>query len=125
MTLLKERGCGRRSISPRGDEMQDVPKRRRARLGVWFAATYLVIVVAAYLWAVIGKPDAFGYVWLPFFILAAPWYRLADQFFDTEALVSLAIPCFILNAGILFLIGALIGKLYRFPRKREHGRSVE
>jgi hypothetical protein len=89
--------------------METASKGRRTHLGICFAVIYIVTVLAAYLWATIGKPDEFGYVWLPFFILAAPWYRLADQFFVTEPLVPLAIPCFILNAGILFLVGALIG----------------
>jgi len=89
--------------------METAPKGRRTRLGVWFAAIYIILVAAALALATIGKGDEFGYRWIPFVELSMPWFAVLEHFFTPDFLLP-AIPGFVLNAGILFLAGRLIGK---------------
>lgn len=74
---------------------------------MWLVAIYIVIVVAAYAFASIGKPDEFGYIWVPFFMLAMPWYVFTEQVFVPNSIQG-ALPGFILNAGLLYLLAMLI-----------------
>ena len=99
--------------------METAPTRRRIRLGLGLVAAYLVIVIAAYALATLGKPDEFGYRWIPFFMLAMPWYIITEHVFDPNSL-SAALPGFILNAGILFLAGRKDWRtpLFSFKEKR-------
>jgi len=80
-------------------------KRRRSVLGSWLAAIYIVLVIAVYvLIASVTKPDNVGLDWIPFVMLAMPWYGLAPQ---------LLIVGFILNAAILYFLGFLMETVWR------------
>ena len=86
--------------------------KQALRSGIYAAAFYVVIVVAVFaLIAANTKPDNVGLDWIPFVMLAMPWYRLNPQ---------LLIPGLIANAVILFLLGTLLDWLMRyiFRRKR-------
>jgi hypothetical protein len=88
-----------------GNRLSVASKQRPNRLGAYIAAAYLAIVVAVYLLTQFGgKPDEFGYRWIPFLMLAMPWSRIA---------VQLVIPAFLLNAAILYLLGTLLENLRR------------
>jgi hypothetical protein len=89
--------------------METELKGRPVRLGIWFAAIYIVIVAGVYVMTSTSKPDEFGYIWIPFLMLAMPWYSFIARFFTPNWLMP-AIPGFVLNAGILFLAGTLLGK---------------
>jgi len=89
--------------------MEAALKARRNRLGIWLAAVYIALVVAALALATIGKPDEFGYRWIPLIELSMPWYAFLGHFFTPNFLLP-AIPGFVLNAGLLFVTGRLIGK---------------
>ena len=89
--------------------METAPKARRTRLGIWLAAVYIALVAAALDLATIGKPDEFGFRWIPFVELSMPWFAFLEHFFTPDYLLP-AIPGFVLNAGILFFAGRLIGK---------------
>jgi hypothetical protein len=81
----------------------------RSRLGSWFAGIYAVLVVAVFaLTAATTKADNVGLDWIPFVMLAMPWYRLNPY---------LLFPGFIANAIILYVVGALIEKLWRAVAK--------
>ncbi|HZD51055.1 MAG TPA: hypothetical protein VE178_20110 [Silvibacterium sp.] len=84
-------------------------KRGLPHLGIWFAAIYVVIVAASYALATLGKGDEFGYRVIPFLMLAMPWFTFVSHFSTTGWLLP-AIPCCVLNAGILFVAGRLIGR---------------
>jgi hypothetical protein len=80
-------------------------KSRPNRLGIYAAATYLFIAALVYvLTAYTGKADSSGLEWLPFFMLAMPWPRIDAR---------LLLPGMIINAGILYLLGTLLGKFRR------------
>ena len=84
---------------------ETAPKRRRSVLGSCLAIAYLVLVVAVYvLIASVTKPDNVGLDWIPFVMLAMPWYALAPQ---------LLIVGFMLNAVILYLMGVFIELVWR------------
>jgi hypothetical protein len=84
---------------------ETTPKRRWNVLGAWLGGTYLVLVVAVYiLIASVTKPDNVGLDWIPFVMLAIPWYALAPK---------LLIVGFILNAAILYLLGVVIELVWR------------
>ena len=83
-------------------------KSRPNRLGIYVAATYLFIVALVYvLTAYTGKKDDTGLAWIPFFMLAMPWPKIDAR---------LLLPGLIINAGILFLIGTLVEKFWKFWR---------
>ena len=84
-------------------------KSRFSWLGISLAAVYVLIVVAVYVLTAASPPDD-GLEWLPFVYLSMPWYAVGSW---------LLFPGFILNAGLLFLLGTLIQKLWRRMRKRE------
>jgi hypothetical protein len=50
------------------------------------------------------KPDNVGLDWIPFVMLAMPWYAINSQFL---------FPGLIVNAGILFFLGTLVEKVRR------------
>ena len=84
---------------------ETAPKRKRSVLGSCLAVAYLLLVIAVYvLIASVTKPDNVGLDWIPFVMLAMPWYALAPQ---------LLIIGFIANAAILYGLGALIEILWR------------
>ena len=62
------------------------------------AATALIFVVFA-LTAYTTKPNNVGYDWIPFILLAMPWYRLNTQ---------LLLPGLIANASLMYLLGTLL-----------------
>jgi hypothetical protein len=83
-------------------------KGRSNRLGIYAAAVYLFIVAVVYiLTAYTGTTDDSGLQWIPFFMLGLPWSRISAQFL---------FPGLIINAGILFLIGTLVEKYWKFWR---------
>jgi hypothetical protein len=85
--------------------LETAPKRRRSVLGACLAGAYLVLVIAVYvLIASVTKPDNVGLDWIPFVMLAMPWYALAPQ---------LLIVGFIVNAAILYFLGAIIEIVWR------------
>ncbi|WP_321477175.1 hypothetical protein [uncultured Paludibaculum sp.] len=68
--------------------------------GCWLAGTYLVVVIAVFaLTAAATKPDNAGLDWVPFCLLSTPRYGLEPR---------LLFPGFFLNAGLLYLFGALL-----------------
>lgn len=84
---------------------ETAPKRKLSVVGSCLAIAYLVLVMAVYvLIASVTKPDNVGLDWIPFVMLSMPWYALAPQ---------LLIVGFILNATILYLLGALIEIVWR------------
>lgn len=79
---------------------------RRSRLGSWIAGIYAALVVAVFaLTAATTKPDNVGLDWIPFVMLAMPWYRLD---------IHLLFPGFIANVIILYFVGAVIERLWRY-----------
>jgi hypothetical protein len=68
--------------------------------GFCVAATYVLVVFVVFAFsAFTTKPDNVGYDWIPFVLLAMPWYRLNTQ---------LLLPGLIANAGLMYVLGALL-----------------
>jgi hypothetical protein len=86
--------------------MSVVHKHRFARLGLILTFLYLLIVAGVYLVTALG-PAEDGLEWMPFVLLAMPWYGLnhtsASLFFGLLA-----------NAGLVYLFGTLIARLAQF-----------
>lgn len=77
--------------------------------GCWFAGTYVLIVVAVFLWtAATTKPSNVGLDWIPFALLSMPWYWLDPR---------LLVPGLIVNAGLMYLLGTLF-QVFRRPQSR-------
>jgi hypothetical protein len=77
------------------------------RFGLYAAALYALVVVSAWVW--IGsrsKPEYVGYDWIPLYLLAFPWLKLELA----DGLIS--------NAGLFYLLGALVGLLLDLVRPR-------
>ena len=73
--------------------------------GFYIAATYLLIVVVVFaLTAFTTKPSNVGLDWIPLMLLSMPWYALD---------VRLLVPGFIVNAGLLYLLGTVFHTLWR------------
>ena len=69
------------------------------------AAIYVIAVVVVY--AVISnttKPENVGYDWIPFVLLAMPWYRLYPP---------LLLPGIFINIGLMYFLGTLLHMLWR------------
>jgi hypothetical protein len=68
--------------------------------GFCVAATYVLVVVFVFaLTALTTKPSNVGLDWIPFVMLASPWYFLNPQ---------LLLPGLILNVGLMYLVGTLL-----------------
>jgi hypothetical protein len=68
--------------------------------GFCVAATYVLVVVVVFaVSAYTTKPGNVGYDWIPFVLLAMPWYRLHTQ---------LLLPGLIVNASLMYLLGTLL-----------------
>jgi hypothetical protein len=80
------------------------------RGGFCVAVFYLFIVVFVYASiSLTTKPSNAGYDWIPFMLLAMPWYGINT---------GLLFPGLIANAGISYLLGILFDKLFcRIVRK--------
>ena len=96
---------------------QRAPGCGRSLTGICLAAVYTLIVIGAYALATGGKPDEFGYRWIPFLMLAMPSYAFTERFFTPNSLLP-AILGFILNASILYLLGMLIDEIWRRLTKK-------
>jgi hypothetical protein len=72
--------------------------------GFCVAATYVLTAVVVFaLTTYTTKRDSVGYDWIPFVLLAMPWYRLNTQ---------LLLPGLIANAGLMYLLGTLLHALW-------------
>ncbi|MDQ2842399.1 MAG: hypothetical protein M3Y72_15410 [Acidobacteriota bacterium] len=49
------------------------------------------------------KPDNVGYDWIPFVLLSMPWYGIEAR---------LLLPGLVVNAGLMYLLGALFDTLW-------------
>jgi hypothetical protein len=68
--------------------------------GLWLGAIYLIAVIVAYaIIAYTTKPGNVGYDWIPFVLLAMPWYRLYPP---------LLLPGLLINTGLMYLLGTLL-----------------
>jgi hypothetical protein len=83
--------------------MNQVSKPRFFRLGICLAGLYAIVVVAVYCLIRSSPPDD-GLEWIPFVMLAMPWFRIAPE---------LLIPGLLLNAAILYGIGAFVQTRWR------------
>ena len=94
-------------------------KVRGPRLGILLTGIYLGIVLVLFiLTAISTKPSDVGLGWIPFVMLAMPWWRL----FPGNSILD-AIPGFVLNAASLYFCGVLVEMVWRNVR---HGqRSIE
>ena len=80
--------------------------------GFCVAAAYVLIVVAVLvLTALTTKVSDVGLDWIPFVLLAMPWYAFHNQ---------LLLPGLIANAGLLYLLGTV---LERFSRRLGRRKS--
>jgi bacteriorhodopsin len=90
-------------VTGREADMDEAPKRRPNWLGAKVAGTYAVLVAGLFaLTAHVSTPSDMGYGWIPLILLAMPW---------TAARQDLLIAGLILNTGILFLVGTIVGSL--------------
>jgi hypothetical protein len=72
--------------------------------GFCVAATYILIVVVVFaISAYTTKPSNVGYDWIPFILLAMPWYWLHTQ---------LLLPGLIANSVFVYLLGTLFYTLW-------------
>lgn len=93
---------------------------RPSRLGIIVAALYVFLVLAVYAITASSKPNGLGYEWIPFIDLAMPWSLMGDNVsLPGFGFLSLLIFGFIANAGILYLVGALVEKLLRWPFRKK------
>jgi len=89
-----------------GEGLKADSNARLSRLGIVVAALYVFLVLAVYAITASSKPSGLGYEWIPFIDLAMPWSLLGEN-------ISLLIFGFTANAGVLYLVGALVEKLLR------------
>lgn len=77
----------------------------RNRIGIWFAAVYVLVVITAFVVTAINTlPGNVGLDWIPFWSLALPWSRISMQ---------MLLPGFLINALIFYLLGWMLGALTR------------
>lgn len=73
--------------------------------GFCVATAYGLIVVFVYaLTAAFTKPSNVGYDWIPFILLAAPWFWVDHRWL---------IPGVIVNTAAMYLFGVLLHALWR------------
>lgn len=74
------------------------------RGGFCVAASYFLVVVVVYAYiALTTKAENVGYDWIPFVLLAMPWYGIGAR---------LLFPGLIANTVISYLLGMLFDKLW-------------
>src|SRR5215472_9153775 len=77
--------------------------------GFCVAATYVLAVVFVFaLTAYTTKPSSVGLDWIPFILLASPWYFLSPR---------LLLPGLILNVGLMYFLGTLLHTHWRRATK--------
>src|SRR5215475_4601213 len=82
--------------------------------GFRLAAIYVLAVVFVFaLTALTTKPDNVGLDWIPFVMLASPWYFLNPR---------LVLPGLILNVGLMYLLGALLHTRRRRANNLPYGQ---
>jgi len=93
-----------------GEQKMDLKAKLRSHVdpgGFRLAAIYVLAVV--FVFALTTKPDNVGLDWIPFVLLAIPWYLL-----DTRLLL----PGLILNVGLMYLLGTLLHTRWRRANKQ-------
>jgi hypothetical protein len=71
---------------------------------MWLAGFYCAIALLVYvLIAATTRPENVGYDWIPFVLLAIPWYRINSR---------LLVVGLILNAICFYLLGVMIHKIW-------------
>jgi hypothetical protein len=95
------------------EQKMDLKAKQRSHVdpgGFRLAAIYVLAVVFVFaLTALTTKPDNVGLDWIPFVLLAVPWYLL-----DTRLLL----PGLILNVGLMYLLGTLLHTRWRRANKK-------
>ncbi|HYK63245.1 MAG TPA: hypothetical protein VEV85_27660 [Bryobacteraceae bacterium] len=77
--------------------------------GLCVAAAYVLVPVAVFVMtALTTKPDNVGLDWIPFVLLATPWYFLNP---------GLLLPGLMVNAVLMYLLGALLHMLWRATKQ--------
>jgi len=85
----------------------DAAESRWNRFGVYAAALYALVVMGVWAWiGVSTKPEYVGYDWIPLYLLTFPWVLFKLELADG----------LILNAGLFYLLGALVGLLLDLAR---------
>jgi hypothetical protein len=85
--------------------------------GLCVSATYILVVVFVFaLTGLTTKPSNVGLDWIPFFVLAMPWSFLSQR---------LLLPGLILNAGLMYLLGALFHTLWRCVTRQSSDAAVK
>ena len=80
-------------------------KQHFSTTGLSVSLLYCVLVIFVYTYTATNtKPENVGYDWIPFILLAMPWYRINPR---------LLMPGLILNAGVFYLLGVLLPKVWR------------
>lgn len=86
-------------------DLKAVLRVRVNRGGFRVASFYFFVVVIVYVYtSLTTKPSNVGYDWIPFILLAMPWYAIS---------ATLLLPGLIANVGISYLLGSLFDKVWR------------
>jgi hypothetical protein len=76
---------------------------------MYATASYVLVVAGVFVWTLYHtKPECVGYDWIPLYLLAMP-----GLFVNFGLLAGLT-----LNAGLIYLLGAVIGALFDERQRR-------
>ena len=85
--------------------MESASESRYSRFGIYAVILYALVVVGSFAYGWFSnKPGYLGFNWIPFLVLALPWSKI----FDAPAVAGV-----VLNAGLLYLFGALVERSAR------------
>ncbi len=91
-------------------DMNKPRSRRSLRWGLCAGGGYIAVVILIFsITAVTTRPDNVGLDWIPFILLAMPWFRLGQA-------QEFLIPGLVLNATISFGLGVVAGVVFRGRR---------
>lgn len=80
-------------------------KHHFSSTGLSVSLLYSLLVILIYTYTAANtKPENLGYDWIPFILLAMPWYRINPR---------LLIPGLIINAVAFYFLGVLLRKVWR------------